>query len=258
MQWKFTSGEELWNAMKEAERAGQNTTDPHVWGTYSNHFNVKNELDVQECFRPDIGDKWELFLAPLRANGRSIVYENGMPVLDEYQRESLRTYEETLQLILSFKVPTMKTHSTLTVLQAANNIWSLGLCKPPSAEQMGGHISVSLGAYEGMRCLGMTLYSLRPHIIKAFEILSRVYDDHLHPDVKVHLGNDASCSGVEHILCKLKRYQSLQFPGEFPTFNMMVQKFQKEYIYDETACISEDSKLCVLPLALQVISTVHT
>ncbi|KAL1685215.1 hypothetical protein GGG16DRAFT_66752, partial [Schizophyllum commune] len=113
------------------------------------------------------------------------------------------SYRDIISLLSSLRITGVQ--SGITLMQAANNCTLLGLCQPPSVEDMAIiALSINRGATAGMQALGLAPRD-RPAYIAAFRLIYHYLDSHLSDQDKETLSFNPIF--VEHLLCKVQRFK---------------------------------------------------
>ncbi|KAJ6622853.1 hypothetical protein B0H10DRAFT_1787539, partial [Mycena sp. CBHHK59/15] len=118
-----------------------------------------------------------------------------------------RSWAEALELVQQLGFDGVK-DSGLTTLQFANNLVLLGICRPPTADEMAIWISENpkLGAFKALKALGFNLAENDLLLTRiAFRVVYDHFENFLIPADKLLLGFGAIF--VEHVLCKITRWQ---------------------------------------------------
>ncbi|KAJ6494114.1 hypothetical protein C8R47DRAFT_1070041 [Mycena vitilis] len=198
------------NRTKPGARAAQlsgykQTYNACIWGQASNHLLLqptlgkgknKRKYTLEQKFAPYfssiVQDMWCVFLGDL-VNKDPRTYTG-----------TKKTWADALRFILDLKV--LGFQSGLTPLQFANNLVFLGICTPPSAEEVGSWIASNkgLGAYNGLVQLGFALTG-HASIVAAYTVVYNHLNAHLSCDDKRILGFGTLF--VEHVLCKVGRWE---------------------------------------------------
>ncbi|KAK6981348.1 hypothetical protein R3P38DRAFT_3234369 [Favolaschia claudopus] len=186
---------------RAASLAGyRQTFNACIWGQASNHLLLqptmgkgdrKRKYTLEEKFTPYFSERvqklWCGFLGDL-------VGKNP----ETYTGER-KSWADALRFILDLKV--LGFQSGLTPLQFANNLVFLGICMPPSPEEVGAWIASNktLGAFNGLTHLGFNLSTGYTSVVAAYLM---VYN---HLDTHQRLGFGTLF--VEHLLCKVGRWE---------------------------------------------------
>jgi hypothetical protein len=176
-----------------------------IWGQASNHLLLqptfgkgkhKKVCSIEQKFAPyfvdTVQNKWCAWLGALLDQDPAT-----------YAGEK-NSWASALRFILDLKV--LGFQSGLTPLQFANNLVFLGICDPPTSEEVASWIAdnKSLGAYNGLVRLGFSLTGYAS-IVAAYMVVYNHLDTHLSVDDKRQLGFGALF--VEHVLCKVGRWE---------------------------------------------------
>jgi hypothetical protein len=177
-----------------------------IWGTTCASFSVQTvKFTIEEKFSPFFSDAvltaWKTFLGDLFESGK---------IPDD--QESLLSFTAALtlleKLMAEMKLNGFKTG--LTKLQFANNLVSLGLCRPPTVGEIAAwiHKNPEKGAFKGLVALGFNIEGRPEHWTKAaFQVVL----DHLSSTLCLE-DQDLLIFGtifLEHILCKVSRFAYL-------------------------------------------------
>lgn len=185
----------------------------NVWGTPCSQFAVHihrgdgSVSTTKEKFAPffssDVREKWMKWLGPLA---------NKYPD----SRDKLKSWQSAYDLVVGLGLSPFG--SGVTPMQFANVMALLGLCLPPTAMEMARCINLSQidpkGAIRGLEQLGFNIKSKPNEWVQA--AIQCIYD-HFDSDLtfadKYELGFlfGFGVMFVEHILCKIARYEAL-FP----------------------------------------------
>ncbi|KAG1891669.1 uncharacterized protein F5891DRAFT_964263 [Suillus fuscotomentosus] len=195
---------------RAAYNAGNNQGpffNTRVWGQPSVHFGVQSSRDrstsyptTHDKFTPlfssELQDKWVQFLGPMACQDPGIKTELRLP------------WVQAKDWILQQKLHCFS--SGLTPFQFCNNLVALGICNPPTAEEMGSWIGGNrrLGAFQGLKILGFNIDARGPKFGQtAFQSFHAHLEQHLHPSDKLDLTFSTIFS--EHLLCKIFRYAGM-------------------------------------------------
>ncbi|CAK5267931.1 unnamed protein product [Mycena citricolor] len=182
--------------------------DPNVWGQASNALKLNptipgtggamrktNDETIAPIFAPDMSAKWSRWLGKLA--GKDPASFTGVR----------HSWTEAIDFIVSLEITGMKDKG-LTTLQCANNLVILGVCTPPSPEEMAAWIAEngSLGAFNGLLRLGFSLTMKdKIGVRAAFLLVYRHLDKHMTKRDKETTGFGAIF--VENFLCKVERWE---------------------------------------------------
>lgn len=176
-----------------------------IWGQASNHLLLlptlgkgqnKRKYTLEQKFSPYFSDRvqdlWCAFLGDLLGKD------------PETYTSQKKSWADALRFILELKV--LDFQSGLTPLQFANNLVFLGICTPPTADEVSSWIASnkSLGAYNGLIQLGFSLIGYAS-IVSAYMVVHNHLETHLSDDDKKRLGFGSLF--VEHVLCKVGRWE---------------------------------------------------
>jgi hypothetical protein len=228
----------------------------NIWGTACSQFQVHvnnghTKLTTEEKFAPffsaTVQDAWIEWLGPL-ANIR----------LDDLSgvdlRDKLKSWQSAYDFVVGLGLSPFG--SGVTPMQFANTLALLGLCLPPTVEEMARCINADhhpKGAIRGLKQLGFNI-DAKPNewVIAALQC---VYD-HLEHDLsfadKHELGFlfGFGAMFIEHLLCKISRFEGL-----FPTTGMIrLTSLAREELLSPTpficgANLNDNTGLC-FPISL--------
>ncbi|KAJ6579868.1 hypothetical protein B0H10DRAFT_1835089 [Mycena sp. CBHHK59/15] len=192
--------------------------DPNVWGQASNELSLTPTIrnsggktrSLPQKFNPCFSQKivqepWKKWLGPLFGKNPA-----------EYLGPR-HSWLEGVDLIQSFGINGVKGNG-LTTLQLANNLVFLGICVEPTAAEMGAWIAdnTTLGAFKGLVLLGFNITASDPVGTRvAFQVFYDHCDRFLSNEDKQFLGFGPIF--VEHLLCKVQRWQERYAVGASPT-----------------------------------------
>ena len=179
------------------------------WGQPANQFAVNQVLSrkgeplrfmtTEEKFAPfwaaDVQDKWIGLLGDL-LDKDPVAYTG-----------QVHSWSTVLKWAIDTKRPFLR--SGLTLLQFVNNLALYGICRHPTPDEMSSFISKhgEKGAFRGLNALGFNVD--KPNrsewVRAAFSIVHDHLDEHLSAEDKETLRFGAMF--VEHVLCKITRYQ---------------------------------------------------
>ena len=216
-----------------------------VWGQSAKalSFKAKKGMTIREKLAPffekDVQDAWMKELGPELAyhpNPKS--YTGKRPTFTDIT--SFAKKHKLLGLM-----------DGLTQLQFANNLVLAGIVTPPTVDEIAPWIAKHprLGAYGGLKAMGFRIAPNNvgePWVRAAFQCIYDHFDLHLSPEDKVEL--DFGVIFVEHILCKLVRWQ-----GRFKAANIgvdltsMAQKASSPWVSGKNR---EDSTGQLMPVPM--------
>ena len=185
-----------------------------VWGQSAKalSFKAKKGMTIREKLAPffekGVQDAWMQELGPGLANHPNPKsYDGKRP-----------TWSDITKFAKEHKLHGLM--DGLTQLQFANNLVLAGIVSPPTVDEISRWIArhPKLGAYGGLKAMGFRIAPNKPGepwVRAAFQCVYDHLDLHLSPEDKAELGFGVIF--VEHILCKLVRWQ-----GRFKAANIGV------------------------------------
>jgi hypothetical protein len=189
--------------LAKTSEGDMHVSNARVYGTASNFLGhrptVNGEcLSLEEKFSPyftdEIQSDWQKWLGEMAGQDPA-----------QY-RGNRRSWLEALQMCTDLKLSGFKTG--LTAFQFANNLVLMGVCSPPSPQDMANWIfsHPKLGAAQGLCRLGFSLSTTSPKgaYQSAFLCTYNYLDRHLTEDDKALL--DFGPIFLEHLLCKVHRW----------------------------------------------------
>lgn len=194
------------SALAAQKQGGYQCENKRIWGQPSAWFGAEGKkFTIEEKFDPlfttEVLEAWTAFLGNRTDQSRS---------------QAIPKYSAALKLLkdLGSKVKLRGFKDGLTNLQFANNLVALGLCHPPTIEELGHWIykHPDKGAFKGLVLLGFEIQN-RP--MAWTQAALQCLHDHLQAtlspnDVKtLHFGTIF----VEHVLCKVSRFNVLIIRG---------------------------------------------
>jgi len=176
----------------------------NIWGTTCASFGVEcQKFTMEEKFTPffdrKVKDAWKKYLDEF--------YESS-----DRPSGNLPTFTEALELLneLCGKLKLHGFKTGLTSLQFANNLVSLGLCQPPTVDEIAQWIfeHKDKGAFKGLLALGFKIDGRPAQWTKA---AFQCVHDHLSATLSQEDCNELRYGTIfiEHILCKVSRFAYL-------------------------------------------------
>jgi hypothetical protein len=182
---------------------------PRIWGQSSNHLaifsGVPTRNDLVKRFTPlfsnDFQRIWAKILGPLFQKDPA-TFNGDIP-----------SWNSMFTCICKLQVSGLGTmnHPSLTGFQMANNLVFAGLCLPPLLDDITDWVwkMKNVGAYHGLQMLGFDVSSFeKTH--RSINCVFSHFNDNLSDNDRISMGFHLNYGPlfVEHILCKVSRWQS--------------------------------------------------